>query len=233
MRPVLVLRHDHDIPAGYLGEVLAAAGVPVVSLPLYAGAMVPDGLDWSAVVSLGGRMGSYEERSYPFLAAEKRFLAGAVAADIPVLGICLGCQLLADALGGRVYRAERPEAGRLQLETTPAGRDDPVVSRMPRPVLAWHQDTFDLPPGAAVLARSDRFPHAFRLGPALGIQAHPEVSPRILADWIDAGGRDELARAGVDAVALLADLMADEEAVAAGSRELFTGWLETVAVPVS
>ncbi len=225
MRPVLILRHGPHIPAGYLGDALAEAGVAVETVPLYAGAPVPDPRDYSAVVSLGGVMGAYDEARYPFLAAEKRLLAAATGAGQPVLGICLGAQLLADALGGRAYRAPGVEAGHLAVTRTAAGDADPVVRHLDRPTLLWHGDTFDLPPGAALLAETERHPQAFRAGSALAIQAHPEASPEIVKEWVEIEGGDELRGAGVEPTELLAALETARDDGAAMAARLFGSWL--------
>ena len=224
--PILVLRHGADIPAGLLGEVLADAGVAVETVPLYAGAGLPDHLGFAAVVSLGGVMGAYDDGAYPFLRDEKRFLAEAVRHDVPVLGICLGSQLLADALGGKAFLADRPEIGMIEVTLTDEGAADPVVSGLRGPVLAWHQDTWDPPPDAALLAVGDDYPQAFRSGTALGIQPHPEATPAILASWIEAHDGRQFAAAEVDAAALLADAEAHGEASAKMARELFAAWLD-------
>ncbi len=225
MKPIAVLRHGADIPAGYLGDALAAAGVPVETVPLYAGARLPEVADVAAVVSLGGVMGAYETDRYPFLAAEKGFLSEAVEAGLPVLGVCLGCQLLADALGGRAYRAPEIELGYIEVRRTDAGAADPVVRELDGPTLVWHQDTWDLPPGAELLAETDAYPQAFRAGAALGIQPHPEATPAIVRVWAATEGLDHFDRAGVDRDELLAVVGAGESAAAAMAKRLFGGWL--------
>ena len=226
MEPVLVLRHGADIPAGYLGDVLADAGAPVVTASLHAGSAVPDHLDWSAVVSLGGEMGAYQEDRYPYLAAEKAFLRKAADAGLPVLGVCLGCQLLADALGGRAYRAPLVEMGVLTPELTPAGAADPVIGRLDGPVLIWHQDTWETPPGAELLARTDRHPMAFRRGSVVAMQPHPEVSPEILAGWLEIAPARHFEEAGMTPAELLAAVEGQREEGEALARRLFGAWVE-------
>lgn len=225
MLPIAVLRHGPDIPAGLLGDALAAAGVPVETVPLYAGAPLPAVGECAAVVSLGGVMGAYDADRYPFLDAERRFLREAVDAGLPVLGICLGCQLLADALGGRAYRAPQIELGYLEVRRTAAGAVDPVVGELDGPTLVWHQDTWDLPPGAELLAETDAYPQAFRLGTAVGIQPHPEATPEIARRWAATEGLDHFERAGVEAERLLGAMNAGEPAAAAMAKRLFGGWL--------
>lgn len=224
MMPVLVLTHGYDIPAGHLGEVLAEAGIPTETVPLYAGAVIPDHLDWSAVVSLGGLMGAYEDERYPYLREEKRYLRDAVAAEVPVLGICLGCQLLADTLGGKAYRALDSEVAVEAVSLTPLGAKDAVVSELDGPTLIWHQDTWELPPDGHLLAET-RYPQAFRKGSALGIQPHPEASPEIVKAWMDHGGREWLAERGhvADEVMESVELSRDESDRV--GRALFEAWV--------
>jgi len=226
--PVLVLRHDADAGPGYLGDALAAAGLQMRVVDPVAGEAVP-GLDgWSAVVSLGGRMGAYEEEAFPWLVAEKRLLAGAEAAGVPALGICLGCQVLADALGGRAYLGTGREVGLLSLDLTAAGLADPVVRHLDAPVAVSHGDTWDLPPGAVLLAQSSRYRHAFRRGSALGLQPHPEVSPGPFARWTRSKPLDELARDGIDPDAAIAAVRAGAEAQRAMAARLFGAWAAEV-----
>lgn len=228
MKPIAILEHTKEAPAHYLSDAIAAAGLASVVIRLYDGQPLPDLDDVAAVVSLGGAMGAYDEAEYPFLAPEKRLLRDAVAREIPVLGICLGCQLLADALGGRAYAAPEMEVefGPLQLAAAAAG--DRVVETLAEPVLSFHGDTWDAPPGAEVLASSDRFPHAFRLGSALGVQSHPEVSSAVVRTWVERFGRAKLEEAGVDANDLLALMAAGDRASEERAARLFGAWLDEV-----
>ena len=141
---------------------------------------IGEGTAWAGIVSLGGLMGAYEDERYPWLRAEKRLLADAVSADVPVLGLCLGCQMLADALGGRAYRAPTPELGMLEVDLTDAGRVDPVLRHLDVPVPVWHSDTWELPPGGELLASTPAHPHAFRLGSGVG-------DPSARAPWHNPG----------------------------------------------
>lgn len=225
MRPIAVLRHNADVPSGLLGDALAEAGVPVETVPLYAGAPLPEVGECGGVVSLGGVMGAYDEGRYPFLADEKRFLQAAADRGLPVLGICLGCQLLADALGGAAYRAPRIEIGVLDVTLTERGAADPVLRELDSPTLVWHQDTWDLPPGAELLAETADYPQAFRAGRVLGIQPHPEATPEIARAWAATEGLDHFARAGLDREELLAAVDSASAGAAAMAKRLFGAWV--------
>ncbi|MBT8197226.1 MAG: type 1 glutamine amidotransferase [Acidimicrobiia bacterium] len=225
---LLILQHNDTVPPGYLGDAIARAGVETTVVDLWAGDPVPSHEGWAGIVSLGGLMGAYDDEEYPWLTTEKAMLRAAVTAGVPVLGICLGCQVLADALGGRAYKAADTEIAFAPVDLTAAGAADPVVGRMTGSVLTWHQDTWDPPPGAEVLATSDRYPQAFRLGSALGLQPHPEAGEEIATGWAsEPKGAAMLDRVGVIADELLAAIRASNpEPMAA---RLFDAWLAEVA----
>ena len=181
--------------------------------------------DALAVVLLGGYMSAYEEDRFPWLADEKAYARKAVERGIPVLGICLGAQLLADALGGRAYRADRPEVGVVPLFFTPEGRTDPVVGPLPPKVFAFHQDTFDLPPDAVLLARSDRFDHIFRVGSALALQFHPETPTDLALSWGEEAADSILAPAGVSLDDYTTMMRQHDAQLAVAADGLFSRWL--------
>jgi len=227
--PVLVLRHDADAGPGYLAGALAGAGLAMQVVDPAAAEALPGPSGWSAVVSLGGHMGAYEEGSHPWLVAEKQLLAAAVEAGRPVLGICLGCQLLAAALGGRAYPGTGREVGLVPVRLTPEGRADPVARHLEGLAVVSHADTWDPPPGAALLAVSKRYPQAFRLGPALGLQPHPEVGPEAFARWTRAKPPGALERDGLDPEAVIAAVRADAAEQRERADRLFGAWVAQVA----
>ncbi len=145
----------------------------------------PDEL--AGVVVMGGPMGAYDTAAYPWLADEIAFLATAVATEVPVLGVCLGAQLLAAALGAPVVRGPEPEVGLLEVELTEDGRRDPVFSGLAAtfPTLQWHGDTFSVPDGALLLARSAAYPQAFAQGSAYGLQFHLEADVALASQWLE------------------------------------------------
>lgn len=222
---VLVLQHDALATLGWLGDVLADVGAEVNILDLRSGTPVPVRVDADAVVSLGGDMGAYDDEQFGWLAAERALLREAAVRDVPVLGICLGAQLLAAALGGRAYVAGEPEVGFYSLDLTEAGRDDPVLRHLDAPMLLWHGDTFEMPPGAELLATSPRFVQAFRLGRTLGLQFHPETSLTMLRGWADAlRGEPHLSVDALDA--LVSDAARHGGRSRDCARQLFRAWVE-------
>jgi GMP synthase (glutamine-hydrolysing) len=141
-----------------------------------------------AVIVLGGPLGVYQADEHPFLDREIALIRACLDEGRPVLGICLGAQLLAAAAGARVYPGERgKEIGWAAVELSDAGVADPLWAGFPRrfTTFHWHGDTFDLPDGAELLARTPGYVQAFRLGVhAYGVQFHPEVVPPELESWI-------------------------------------------------
>ena len=184
---VLVIMHVESEGVGTLERPLRQAGAQVETARLYAGARLPDRADdYLAVVSMGGPMNVYEEEKYPFLKEETAFLAQAVARNLPVLGVCLGSQLIAKACGARVFKSPAAEVGFSEVSLTEAGWRDPLFRGLPEalPVFQWHEDTFDLPEGATLLAEAPACRHqAFRYRNAYGLQFHLELNGDMLAAW--------------------------------------------------
>jgi len=231
MKTVVVLQNEADAPAAYLGEALDRRGIEWTVVRLDLGETPPNPESVSAVAALGGAMGAYDERTYPFLVDEKRFLATCTKIGIPVLGICLGCQLLADALGGRAYRADSAEVVFAPVEPTSDGIGDPIVAALAgRRVIRFHQDTFDLPPGATLLATGGGFNHAFRRGTAVGIQPHPEVTAALLGEWLADGDARQLAiDSGTDPDRLVEAFAAAEAEVVETAAAVFDAWIDEIA----
>lgn len=228
VKPIVVLRNDADVPPGYLGDLLDRRGVRWEQRELDRSDALPGLDDVGALVALGGEMGAYDVEAFPYLAAQKSLLRDATAVGIPVLGLCLGCQLLADALGGAAYRSDRPEVRFTTLDLTAAGLTDSTLGRLQdRRVITFHRDTWDLPAGATLLADGGGFLQAFRSGSALGIQPHPEASPTVLAGWVEMA-RATVEAAGADPDQLVSDLFRAEAEMEATAESLFTAWLVEV-----
>jgi GMP synthase-like glutamine amidotransferase len=191
-RPALVLEHESDAPAALLAEWAVDRGVAIEVVP--AGAPIPDPVGRPFLVSLGSEVAAYDD-AVPWLAAERAALDRAIERDVPVLGICFGAQHLARVLGGVVGPAARPEVGWLDSQTLAPD----VVP--PGPWLQWHRDAFTVPPGAELLARSPVCPQAFRIGPHLGVQFHPEVTAAVVEDWT-AHFPESIERAGTTVAAV-------------------------------
>jgi GMP synthase-like glutamine amidotransferase len=203
-----IIEQDDDAPAGHLCDWALARGHRVEVLHARElGAGWPDPARFGAIAALGSER-SVHASPDPWIGAEVEFLRAAHEAGVPLLGLCFGGQALAAARGAEVHLAPRPEIGWVRVEPVDGG---PVP---PGPWFQWHFDTFAVPPGARLLARTPLCPQAFALGTSIGLQFHPEASPEIIGGWIRSG-RDSLGRAGVDPEAL----RAQTDAAGAAARE--------------
>ena len=183
---ILALQHCWDDPPGYLGEILQEHNIAcdifkVEEVPM------PKLVGYDAIISLGGPQHAADDNKYPYLAEEKALIRQAVEQDIPFLGICLGGQLLAHALGAPVTRHTITEFGFFEVEVTGEGKADPLFQGLPghQLVFHWHMDTFALPFGAVLLATSENTTNqAFRVAHrAYGLQYHIELAPGMLDTW--------------------------------------------------
>jgi GMP synthase (glutamine-hydrolysing) len=183
--PVTVIRHVPFEGLGRIGPALDRVGLAFEYFDLFAGARLPDVAASPALIVMGGPQSANDGEEY--LRTELRRIEAMMAAGKPVLGICLGAQLIAKALGQRVYRNAAKEIGWFPLHFTPAGSGDPLLNGLPNPatVLQWHGETFDLPSGAEHLASSELCRNqAFRYGSQVyGFQFHLETTPDMIAAW--------------------------------------------------
>lgn len=185
---ITIFQHGRDEPAGAVANILAEQRIPFSTIGLFNGDVVPDDLPDGLIV-LGGEMSVNDTQEFPFLADEKAVIRRMVASERPVLGICLGAQLIASSFGQQVFRDTR-EQGWISIW----GCKKAAVNIFPETfrVFHWHNETFALPGGAELLAYGKDVPNqAFRLGSAVGVQYHPEVTPAIIARWSSVCSADE------------------------------------------
>jgi GMP synthase (glutamine-hydrolysing) len=231
---LLALQHIACEPPAAFEDELRSRGHDMVRVELDEGEPLPDWREFEGLIVMGGPMGAYEEDSHAWLAPEKQAIGDAARAGHPVWGVCLGAQLLAGALGARVYRGAEAEVGLLGVELTPAAASDPVFSAAPAafPTLQWHGDTFDLPEGATLLASSPAYAsQAFVFKRAYGLQFHLEVSPELAAEWgeVPAYAASLEAIRGAGALErLIGEVTDNAEVTLPLARDLFGRWLEQV-----
>ena len=218
MKPVLVRQHEAMTPPGLLVEWLEQRDIPYEVHHSYKGQEVPDPSDYAFVASLGSPYGPNDKHE-PSVVDELGLIGAAVEKEVPVLGLCFGGEVLSEVLGGRVERAPVPELGWRQIET-----DDPDA--IPAgPWLEWHYERFTTPPGAVEVARTADAVQAFRMGPHLGVQFHPESTVEIVAHWATMD-TESLIELGIeDGIALLATTPERQEAAREAAFRLFDAFL--------
>jgi GMP synthase (glutamine-hydrolysing) len=233
-----VLQHiGCEPPAAYEDELLEH-GLSIERLCLHDGDPLPeDHSPYSAIIAMGGPMGTYDTALFPWLEPEMKLIADAVRADMPFWGVCLGAQLLAASLGTEVIPGPQPEVGVQPVHLTAAAAGDPVFSLAPTtfPAFHWHGDTYALPPGAVHLARSHSYEQqAFAFRNAYAVQFHLEVSSALVREWGEvASYAPSLAQIpSSDPIAELSSQVAAVESVTVPlARELFSRWLTDVVAP--
>ncbi|WP_298431653.1 type 1 glutamine amidotransferase [Geobacter sp.] len=225
---IAVIQNDPEVPAGTYAEQLESEKIPFRIFKMWE-ERVPPPREFRAALVLGGAMGVHDTARHPFLLEVKRFIRDAVGVGVPFLGICLGGQLLADALGAPVTSGANGERGTLPVVLTPEGERDPFFAGIPREftTFQWHDDTFAVPAGGVLLASSLACPNqAFRVGKAAyGLQFHPEVTAAIVGAW--ARWDDGTARA-VDR--FLAEFEAGAVSYRDASRRFFANFLRIAGV---
>ncbi len=235
----LFIKHDHYSPSGLVGDAFARLGYDITEFKVVPrmrfrspGVTVafPDPTAYDAVVAFGAVWSVYDDAAIgTWIGDEIELTRAAIAAGVPVLGICFGGQMLAAAVGGRVERAPSPEIG-----WTPISRTAPSPLIPPGPWFEWHYDRFLLPPGVPSLATTDlgggeTASQAFTIGRSLGLQFHPEVNETVLDAWLSEGGTEELAAIGVDPARLLEETLARTDDAAVRAHELVRRFVTDVA----
>ncbi|MGH6980904.1 MAG: glutamine amidotransferase [Stellaceae bacterium] len=226
MPSAVAFRHVPFEDLGLLGALLEGRGWRVS----YRDAAVDSLADVAAdlLIVLGGPIGAYEDAAYPWLADELLAIERRLAAGLPILGICLGSQLIARALGARVYPGHAKEIGWSPLVLTDAGRRSCLAAIGEAPVLHWHGDTFDLPDGAVLLASTALYRNqAFVLGRhALALQCHLEATTPGLERWYIGHAAEIASVAGVDVASLRAQAQRHAPVLAPLAERCFGAWLD-------
>jgi GMP synthase-like glutamine amidotransferase len=229
----LFIKQDHASPSGLVGDAFTELGYGVCEFTVVPAeryhspdvtVTFPDPAGYDAIVAFGAAWAVYDQAAIgTWIEDEIAFTRSALAAGVPVLGICFGGQMLAAAIGGQVTRAPRPEIGWTVVSSDVPGLIDAG------PWFEWHFDRFSLPGGIRAIARTALADQAFTVGRALGLQFHPEVTTEVLECWLDAGGSAELAAAGVDTADLMAQTRRQARSAAPRARELVRRFTRSVA----
>jgi GMP synthase (glutamine-hydrolysing) len=191
---VLSVIHGENVRAGVFGEAIEEREHKLEEWSLAWDDPLPRPLDdYGAVLVFGGAMHADQDDRHPWLREENFFLQRLLNLRTPVLGVCLGAQLLAKAAGAEVYPVSRPEIGWTTVELTEEAADDSLFGKLPPRFEAfqWHYYTYDLPGGAVEMARNELCTQAFRLGDfAWGVQFHAEVTEPQITEWVQDESRD-------------------------------------------
>ena len=191
----LVCTHYPAEGPGLIRDILRETGWEVEEVELWKGEKIHEQRPFHLLILMGGPMSVSDEDVYPFLVEEKAFVRQWIGKGKPTIGICLGAQLIADCLGGRVYRGNKEELGWYELEITEEGKHDRFLLRFPSrfPVFQWHGETFDLPDDVSPLAIAQDYPHqAFRFGDlTYAFQFHLEVTEEMIHRWLEEGEVDK------------------------------------------
>lgn len=235
-REVLAIRHVHFEDLGSLELVLGERGCPFRYLDVgLARVEAPNPVTASLMVVLGGPISATDDALYPTLTPLLSLIEKRIAAGLPTLGICLGAQLIARALGARVYPSGHTEIGWTPLTLTQAGRASPLrhLDGSQTSMLHWHGDTFDLPSNATRLASTPMCENqAFAWGDhVLGLQCHPEIRADRFEPWL-IGNATEIAAHRIDARRLRADTAQHGPTLEAAARRMFGEWLDRVEARV-
>jgi GMP synthase (glutamine-hydrolysing) len=186
---VLIIKHIDIEGPGLIEYCLKQEKIPYQIVNLEAGPRLPKINDLSHIVILGGPMNVYEEDRYPFLRDEDLFIKEAIQRGKKILGICLGAQLMAKALGAKVFKAPMKEVGWYNVSLTRVASHDPLFSNLPKTfsVFQWHEDTFEVPKAGKLIATSTSVIHqAFRYGENVyGLQFHLEVTEGMIQEWME------------------------------------------------
>lgn len=230
---ILVVQNDASDPIGLAGDWLA--GFDLITVHASQGQVVPDDVPdgVNGLVLLGGSMGALDDDQAPWLPNERALVRNAAGRSVPILGLCLGSQILAAATGGRIARAGNPEVGLVSVMRTAIGKDDLVMATLPGDVVDavhyHHDEVIELPPNAELLLTNEACRvQAFRLGAtSYGLQMHPEIDGVTFADWA-AHDDGTIAMIDIDVDETVAAVHAAQEILQRTWRPVIEGWATLV-----
>ena len=236
MEDVLVFQHEPAEELGSFAHLLDEQGIGYSHIRLFGDEIPTESWDEvRALIVLGGSMGVHEEEKYPFLKWEKTIIRAAIKNGLPLLGICLGAQLIASAAGAEVYQGNFKEIGWYPISMTLEAEMDPLLGHIPNKAIVfhWHGDTFDLPRGAQRLASSIYYDNqAFRIGRSVyGLQFHLEVTPAMIDRWIDQSWKELAQIPYISPDKLRADTLVYSQTLKYYGERFFSEFIRRVSIP--
>ncbi len=229
-RSVLFVQHGETDKPGLLEDVLLERGIALDIVKPYLGQNIPDSLDHHSGLAIGGgAQGVYEMDTYPYLSDEIRLIKSTASQGKPVIGLCLGGQLMAASFGAEVRKSPVREVGFFPVMLDPISEYDPIWCGLPKTFVTthWHGDVFEIPPGGMKLGSSALTPNQlFRYGHALyGLQFHLEMTPTILDEMV-ADSKEDLLAMGIDPEALSRDGHAHLPSLRETATTVFSRWAD-------
>ena len=226
----LVVQHIECEGGGYLEDFLYEQQIDFKIARMYEQCKLPNVNDYDVLIVLGGPMNVHEEERYPYFEDLTMAIKNFVAQNRHYLGLCLGAQFLAKALGAEVTQNHVREIGNFEISLTEEGLNSPLFKgfRERFPALEWHQDTFAIAEGATKLAESKLCSNqAFRFRNAYGVQFHLEATPEMIEDWLNFYG-DDLSEEGIDPVIIMGETNKMADIYSSLSKQLFVNFFELV-----